>query len=303
MPKADPKPPRSPLRYPGGKSRVAKLLCAFIPPHSSYREPFLGGGAIFFHKPKAARKTWLNDNHPGLYALWKALRDNFGEFAELCRAQDTRDLRKTFEYWIDRFDLMAATGDHQIVERAVQYYFINRTVWTGRVVFDLRRRSRLYFSNPEGWGRLEKKLANLKACSEKLQRSRLTCKSFERCLVGADAETFIYADPPYIRDSLDTPTSKLYEGHFTLGQHETLRDRLEATDAKVMISYDDRQEVRDLYGNAKWRIVPLSWKYCGRYAVSKDDKAAGRKERKVTGQELLILNYDPPEGAGLRAGP
>ncbi len=291
---------RSPLRYPGGKSRVAKRLCAFIPPHTEYREPFLGGGAIFFYNPKAA-KSWLNDLHPGLHAFWRTLRDHFAEFAEMCQAQDTRDLRATFNYWINRFDLMKARGNKHLVERAAQYYFINRTVWTGRVVYDPARRSRLYFSNPEGWGNLDRKLRHLRACADKLRRVRITCKPFEKCLDRATPDTFLYADPPYYRDSLDTPTSRLYEGHFAIEAHESLRDLLAASPAKVMISYDDRREVRELYRGSGWRIIPLSWKYCGRHAVSKRDKAAGRKERKVTGRELLILNYDPPRGAMARA--
>ena len=73
-----------------------------------------------------------------------------------------------------------------------------------------------------------------------------------------------------------------------------LRDLLAATPAKVMVSYDDRPEVRALYRGSPWRVIPLAWKYSGRYAMSRADKAAGRKERKVTGRELLILNYDPP---------
>jgi DNA adenine methylase len=286
--------PRPPLRYPGGKARVAKRLIAFVPPHTEYREPFLGGGGVFLRKEKA-RSNWLNDLHPGLCAFWKAVKDHFDAFAALCRVQDAHDLRETFRYWTEeRRDLMQLAGDEQLIERAVQYYFINRTVWTGRVVFDPRRKSRLYFSNPDGWGNLDRKLANLALCSQKLQRVRLTCQSFEECLAGATPNTFIYADPPYIRDSLDTPTSKLYEGHFTLGQHERLRDLLEASPAQVMASYDDRRTVRNLYAKSCWRIIPLSWKYCGRYAVTKRDKLAGRKERKVEGRELLIVNYDPP---------
>ena len=286
------RPLRSPLRYPGGKSRVAKRLVPFIPPHTHYREPFVGGGAIFFHKQPVA-KSWINDLHPGLYALWRALRDHFDEFAELCREQDATDLRATFDYWVSREDLMKARGLKHLVERAVQYYYINRTVWTGRVVYDPARRSRLYFSNPGGWGNLDKKLANLQACSQRLRRVRITCKPFEACLEKLTDDTFVYADPPYYRDSLDTPTSKLYEGHFTIGQHQLLHDTLTASPAKVMISYDNRQEIRSLYREKKWRLIPLEWKYCGRYAVSRSDKAAGRKERKVDGKELLILNYDP----------
>ena len=290
MPSAD-LPLRSPLRYPGGKSRVAKLLAPYIPEHTEYREIFFGGGGVFFHKPKA-RRNWVNDLHPGLHALWKTLRDHFDVFEALCRAQDASDLRATFQKWIDRDDLMKARGDDALMERAVQYYFINRTVWTGRVVYDPARRSRLYFSNPEGWGNLEKKLAHLRACSEKLQGVRITNVPFEECLAEATPDTFLYADPPYYRDSLDTACSKLYEGHFAIEAHTLLRDLLAASPAKAMISYDDRPEVRKLYADKKlWRIIPLEWKYCGRYAVSRAQKAANEKEQKVTGTELLILNY------------
>ena len=118
----------SPLRYPGGKSRVALKLLPFIPEdHTGYREPFLGGGAIFLRKPKA-RRNWINDLHPGLYAFWRVVRDHFDAFADLCRAQpaaDEHELRATFDRWTERRDLMEASGDDALVERAVQFYFIN----------------------------------------------------------------------------------------------------------------------------------------------------------------------------------
>jgi DNA adenine methylase len=187
---------------------------------------------------------------------------------------------------------MQARGDDRLVERAVQYYFINRTVWTGRVVYNPALRSRLYFSNPQGWRNIEQRLEKLRACSQKLLGVDITNSSFERCLDGTSADTFIYADPPYYRDSLDTPTSRLYEGHFTVEQHELLRDCLAACPAKAMISYDDRPEVRALYSDQrKWRIVELQWKYCGRYAKTKKQREENHKEQKVTGRELLILNY------------
>jgi len=290
----DATPLRSPLRYPGGKSRVAKLLCGYIPDHADYREIFVGGGAIFFHKPKA-RRNWINDLHPGLYALWRTLRDDYEAFAERCREQDAEDLQATFQYWIDRTDLMQARGNDRLLERAVQYFFINRTVWTGRVVYDPARRARLYFSNPQGWGNLEKKLDHMRRCSERLEGAKITRWSFERCLKGATEDTFVYADPPYYRDSLDTPTSKLYEGHFAIQEHERLRDLLAASPAKAMISYDDRPEVRKLYSDRdRWTIRRLEWKYCGRFAKTNDQRARGEKEKKVTGRELLIFNYKPP---------
>jgi len=282
-------PLRSPLRYPGGKSRVAKRLAPYVPPHEEYREIFFGGGGLFFHKPKAKR-NWINDLHPGLYAFWKTLRDNYDAFAALCREQDASNLRRTFDYWINRFDLMRATGDDALLERALQYYFINRTVWTGRVVYDPARRSRLYFSNPKGWGNLDKKLAHLRECSEKLQGVEITNLPFEQCLADATPTTLIYADPPYYRDSLDSPCSKLYEGHFAIEQHTLLRDLLAASPALAMVSYDDCPDIRALYcGNDGWRLEELEWKYAGRYARTKEEIALGEPETKVTGRELLLL--------------
>jgi DNA adenine methylase len=281
-------PLRSPLRYPGGKTRVAKLFIPHFPEHTDYREIFAGGAAVFFHKP-LAKKNWINDLHPGLYALWRTLRDDFEAFAERCRQEGTPGSKERFDYWaFDRRDLMTAGDDH-LLERAIQFYYLNRTVWGGRVVFDPRRKSRLYFSNPGGWNDLDKKLLHLKQISEKLQGARITCKSYETCLARATSNTFVYADPPYYRESKGHITDKLYDKSFDVDCHRKLADALKATPAKVMVSYDDCPEVRMLY--AGWRIVEILWKYCGTYAVTKAAKANGSKEKKVTGRELLILNY------------
>ena len=38
---------KTPLRYPGGKSRSVDLLLQYVPKFSEYREPFIGGGSLF----------------------------------------------------------------------------------------------------------------------------------------------------------------------------------------------------------------------------------------------------------------
>ena len=282
-------PLKSPLRYPGGKCRVARTLLGYAPPHGEYREIFAGGAAVFFRK-KSVRANWLNDLHPGLYAFYATLRDNFDAFAGECRKQEG-DRRRRFNYWAGRRDLMDTPRDADLLERAVQYFFLNRTVWGGRVMFDPRRKSRLYFSNPEGWDNLDKKLAHLQLISMKLAGARITCQDFSECIADATPDTFIYADPPYVRDTDCHPTDKLYEKSFTSKSHALLADLLAATPAKVMISYDDCEQARRLYADGKWRIIELQWKYCGRYAMTNEAKAVGQKEKKVDGKELLILNY------------
>jgi len=278
---------KSPLRYPGGKNRVARRLLAHAPAHSDYREIFAGGGAVFFAKSRA-KKNWLNDLHPGLYAFYRAVQKQFDAFADLCRNQDG-ELRALFDEWAGRRDLMEKSGDEHLAERAVQYFFLNRTVWGGRVVYDPRRKSRLYFSNPRGWSNIEKKLAHLRMISRKLEGVKITCQSYEKCLSGATSETFIYADPPYFRESVGHVTDRLYDKSFDIECHRELACRLAASGAKVMVSYDDCPEIRELY--AGWKIRKLQWHYCGRYAVTNDAKRSGEKEKKVLGNELIIMNY------------
>ena len=282
-------PLRSPLRYPGGKTRVAARLAQYFPEsHTDYREVFAGGGAVFFHKP-LVKKNWINDLHPGLYAFYATLQDNFQGFAKCCKKHENDDRRGLFDELASDRTLMDLDGDSRLLERAFQYYYLNRTVWGGRVVFDPRRKSRLYFSNPGGWNNLDKKLVHLGKISEKLQGVKITCQSYEKCLARATAGTFVYADPPYYRESTGHITDKLYDKSFDVDCHVKLADALKKTAANVMVSYDDCPEVRALFKG--WRIEALQWKYSGTYAVSKEDKANGSKEKKVTGRELLILNY------------
>jgi DNA adenine methylase len=65
---------KSPLRYPGGKSRAIQRM-KNLPPEEfdEYREPFVGGGSFFLYlKQKTpGLKIWINDLNPELYYFWK----------------------------------------------------------------------------------------------------------------------------------------------------------------------------------------------------------------------------------------
>src|SRR4051812_41343447 len=69
---------RSPLRYPGGKSRAVELISELIPKYKEFREPFVGGGSVFIHRkqlnPKA--KFWVNDLYKPLYYFWSQAKEN-----------------------------------------------------------------------------------------------------------------------------------------------------------------------------------------------------------------------------------
>ena len=64
---------KSPLRYPGGKSRAVDLISTLIPEYNEFREPFVGGGSIFVYLKQRFpnKKYWINDLHHSLYKFWE----------------------------------------------------------------------------------------------------------------------------------------------------------------------------------------------------------------------------------------
>lgn len=51
---------KSPLRYPGGKSRAVELISKLVPQFDEFREPFLGGGSLFVYLKQISSKTILD---------------------------------------------------------------------------------------------------------------------------------------------------------------------------------------------------------------------------------------------------
>jgi DNA adenine methylase len=66
---------RSPLKWHGGKSYLARRIVALMPEHRTYVEPFLGGGSVILNKPKAEREV-AGDLNAGLTNFWLTLRDD-----------------------------------------------------------------------------------------------------------------------------------------------------------------------------------------------------------------------------------
>ncbi|MDR2684016.1 MAG: DNA adenine methylase [Prevotellaceae bacterium] len=67
---------KSPLRYPGGKSRVVKTIVKLLPDFDKFREPFLGGGSVFVYVKQRFpnKKYWTNDLYIELYKFWEMMQ-------------------------------------------------------------------------------------------------------------------------------------------------------------------------------------------------------------------------------------
>lgn len=71
---------KSPLRYPGGKSRAIKFLKEYFPQNfKEYREPFFGGGSIGIyltqiHFRQKELQFFASDLNYDVYCFWQMLK-------------------------------------------------------------------------------------------------------------------------------------------------------------------------------------------------------------------------------------
>jgi hypothetical protein len=76
---------RTPLTYYGGKQALSRQIVPLMPSHRLYLEPFAGGAAVLFAKPRAERET-LNDLDGTIMRFWRVLRDRPDDLAEAVAA-------------------------------------------------------------------------------------------------------------------------------------------------------------------------------------------------------------------------
>ena len=271
------------FRYPGGKTRKkAKEWVLNHSPvkYSEYREPFVGGGGIFFAiDPKKSR--WINDKDEHLISVYESLKSNPNEFIDRCRQIPTyrKEIRpKEFERLKKDFTRIAF-DDKQ--DKALRFFFVNRTVFAGRVNYE--RKSRLYFSKPEGWTNAI--LDRLYEAAECINNTKITHGDYEPLLQEAGDDVWIYCDPPYVKPF--TSTSLLYRHNFSNADHERFAEIVKRSPHKICISYEDDPGgiVRSLYKD--FDIKETEWTYAGSW--SPDEQGVDKKRR---GKELLILNYE-----------
>ena len=192
---------KSPFRYPGGKSRRGvqeKIRHHFPQKFREYREPFVGGGGVFF-ATSSHLKRWINDMHSGLIAVYKAFEERPETFIGMCRNiepmgnEDEIPTKKKEKKYNRRLgQIFESFKTDTLGDQALRYFFLNRTVWGGRVNYKIP--SRLYYSNPEGWNIVRHK--RLEEAADHVKGAKISCGDFAPLLEKSGDDVLIYCFLP-----------------------------------------------------------------------------------------------------------
>ena len=270
---------KTPMRYPGGKSRACVKMDPYFPDLRNYREfrePFLGGGSVAIHitKKYPSLDIWVNDLYEPLVNFWQQLQI-FGPDLK----DKLVDLKSTHNNPASAKELFLASkekvNDQSLpsLDRAVAFYVVNKCSFSG--LTESSSFSEQASNNNFSMRGIEK----LPAYSKLIERWRITNYSYDYLLDG-DTTAFVYLDPPYdIKDNLYGRKGSMHKGfdHDRFAADCDFRYPMHQ-----LISYNSDQLVKDRFKN--WSAAEFDLTYTMR---SVGEYMREQKDRK----ELLLFNY------------
>jgi DNA adenine methylase len=270
---------KSPLRYPGGKSKAIDQILEYIPEtFSEYREPFIGGGSLFIYlkQTRPDIKFWINDLNLDLYSFWLSAQQNIDTLTNAVWKikRERKDGRKLFT------ELTAqSTENLSTFERAVRFFVLNRITFSGTV--EAGGYSQKAFETRF----TDTSVERLYLLGQLLDGVRITNLDYKEVLKPEGEEVFTFFDPPY----LSATKSKLYGKKGTLHtgfNHVEFAETLKSYRHNWLITYDDSEGVRNNFSFAniyEWEL---------QYGMNNY-----KRESAAKGKELFISNYEArPKG-------
>lgn len=270
---------KSPLRYPGGKSKALNTIVKYLLDNfAEFREPFVGGGSVFIYlKQKFPnRKYWINDLNPELYCFWKVAQTNLSQLVKQVRfiKDNYTDGRLLFQ----KLTSIESTSDLTELDRAVRFFVLNRITFSGTVEsggFSQEAfHKRFTYSSIERLEKLENILTD---------DIKITNLDYTELLIPEGEQVFLFLDPPYFVATKSKLYGKAGNLH-TSFDHQKFAETVQKCHHNWLITYDDSPQIRD---NFKSMNI-YAWEL--QYGMNNYKQSEAAK-----GKELIITNYQLQE--------
>ena len=269
---------KTPLRYPGGKSRACNKLDVYIPDlrdYKEYREPFLGGGSVALHVTKKYPhlKIWVNDLYTPLVNFWKTLQDDGYKLYKRLQELKSRypDPASAKGLFLEAKEVINDNAQPNLY-RATAFYVVNKCSFSG-LTESSSFSKQASISNFSMRG-----IEKLQGYTQLIKDWKITNGRYQELLTD-DKECFTYLDPPYdIRDNLYGRKGNMHNG-FDHDGFATICDRFIGPQ---LISYNSSQLVKERFKD--YEVGEFDLTYTMR---SVGEYMREQKERK----ELVLFNY------------
>lgn len=300
--------PRPFLKWAGGKGQLIEQMSSFFPQEllngslKRYVEPFIGGGAVFFHLAhhyQSIEEFYIFDINHDLALAYKTIQNSVEELGEVLQniqnkywSLNMEEKSKYFYQVRTLFNQQKLQIDFEKyntswVERTAQIIFLNKTCFNGL----FRVNSKGEFNVPFGQYKNPKicDLNNLKTVSNILKKTHILHGDFTLAQEFVNSKTFVYFDPPYRPISNTSNFTTYSQGSFDDTEQLRLRDlfsELDSLGAKLLLSNSDPKNLDEddnffEHNYARYNIAKIK--------ASRNINSKASKRGQIN--ELLIMNY------------
>lgn len=274
------------VKWPGGKRQLISQLTKYLPSRfCRYFEPFLGGGALYFHLSTGKElqfEAFLSDANTELVNAYTVVRDSVSELIKILKYhQQQYTIRHKYYY-----ELRDHVRPLNRIESAARFIALNKTCFNG--LFRVNKKG--IFNVPIGTFKKNPLICdveNLMNVSRALNvlKPRIFTTDYEKILIENTEEgDFIYLDPPYTPVSSTAYfTAYTNEGYSAEEQRRlaNIFKKLDGRHCNVLLSNSDTPYIRKLYEKYSDYMVSVQ---ATRAINSKATNRSGHRE-------LLIRNY------------
>ena len=237
----------SPLRYPGGKGKVANFLKVLVIENElfdfEYVEPYAGGASVALSLlfEDYVQTIRINDLNPGVYAFWRLATQSADK---LCRW--ITDASLTIDEWNHQrciYNDESADPD----ELGFATFYLNRTnrsgiISRGSVIGGVAQTGRWVIDARFNRSALIARIQKIARFAGRIIVSRCDAEALLGQLANDGVDRLYYLDPPYF-----VKGSRLYDNGYEAADHRRLRSILGETRQPWLISYDSAPEIVKMY--------------------------------------------------------
>ncbi len=250
----------SPLRYPGGKGRLAVLVKDVIEINQlndgTYIEPYAGGAgmALALLLEEYVWNIVINDIDPAIYAFWHTVLHR----TEWLRKQIC-DTPVTIEQWSKQKEILTHPESNSWRELGFAAFFLNRTnrsgILQGGIIGGRQQASKYKMDARFNKENLDKRIELIARHKDRIKLyNKDAAELVQEITSSCKGKTIFYFDPPYYHKG-----DLLYTNHYTHSDHYYVSECVKSLDCPWIVTYDDNPVIGELY--AGYPFIRFSMTY------------------------------------------
>ena len=251
----------SPLRYPGGKGKLAPFIGMLIEAYGhkggTYIEPFAGGAAVAIEllEKGIVSQVVINDLDKGVYSFWRAILTDTERFIS-----EIERVPLTMDEWYRQHDICMNNNYKYSFELGFATFYMNRTnrsgIIKGGVIGGKEQRGDWHLDARFNKEDLISRIRKIASMKNRIHLYNKDIESFLRNYVPKyEDNAFIYFDPPYFGKG-----KQLYLNFFEYSDHVRIEELIrELVKCDWIITYDDEPQIEKIYSKYGIRRFDLNY--------------------------------------------